>query len=252
MDQNRIWELFLTLHQGLPRQGPGCEESTDHAFRLCTHLPELPRILDVGCGPGAQTLHLAERSNGPIVALDLYQEYLDQLTDSARSAGFAHRITAVCGDMRNMSFEPSSFDLIWSEGAIYIMGFDKALKAFKLFLKPGGYIAFTELTWLTDCPTQEVCRFWDKHYPGMRSVKENLNSLFLHGYQLVGDFPIPARCWNDEYYSHLRAKMPDFEKQYGHEPEARAVLDIENAEIELFREFGGSYGYVFYVARLPE
>ena len=56
----RFWEIFFELFEGLPRQGPGNRASAERALGLCRGLPPAPAVLDLGCGVGGQTLHLAE------------------------------------------------------------------------------------------------------------------------------------------------------------------------------------------------
>ena len=62
---------FLTLFDGLTQQGPGSEASTKKALSLLPTLPPNPRILDVGCGPGRQTITLAKETGGKVVAVDV-------------------------------------------------------------------------------------------------------------------------------------------------------------------------------------
>ena len=64
-------DCFMALYGTLPRAGPGDDASTAKAYGMCDGLPAKPRILDIGCGPGAQTLALARLSEGTILALDL-------------------------------------------------------------------------------------------------------------------------------------------------------------------------------------
>jgi len=45
----RLFEVF----EGVPRGGPGDPESTRRALVMMTDLPAHPRVLDLGCGPGA-------------------------------------------------------------------------------------------------------------------------------------------------------------------------------------------------------
>ena len=45
--------------RALPQQGPGSDASTLRALRMLGELPDAPRVLDLGCGPGRQTLALA-------------------------------------------------------------------------------------------------------------------------------------------------------------------------------------------------
>ncbi len=144
-------KIFFEIHSNNPREGPGSSSATERAFRGM-ELPEYPRILDVGCGPGKQTLDLAELSRGKIFALDYYRIYLEELAIHEHKRGWANRILLVQGDMTRLPFRRNSLDVIWSEGAIYIMGFKPGLEQWKPFLKSGGYMAVTEISWLKPDP----------------------------------------------------------------------------------------------------
>ena len=120
-------ELFLEVTAGLPRQGPGSTAATLQALSMVAGLPRPPRILDVGCGPGAQTIDLARATGGSIVAMDLHQPFLHELAARAKEAGVTSHISPIRMSMFAMSFASQSFDLIWSEGAIYIRGFEAGL-----------------------------------------------------------------------------------------------------------------------------
>ena len=100
----KLPEFFWIIHSGLPRDGPGDNKSTRRAYRMLKDMPENPRILDVGCGPGMQTVELAKRSGGQIVALDFHEPFLEQLKESAKKEGVDDRIKAVKGDMHNSSY----------------------------------------------------------------------------------------------------------------------------------------------------
>ena len=80
-DNDRLMQIMLDVHSGLPRQGPGDDESTLRALSFCTELPMQPAVLDVGCGPGMQTVALARGTDGTITAVDLFEQFLDDLRD---------------------------------------------------------------------------------------------------------------------------------------------------------------------------
>ena len=66
-------EAFFKLHSGLPREGPGSDASTRKAIRALPSLPPSPRVVDLGCGPGRQTLVLAQALSSSIIAADIHQ-----------------------------------------------------------------------------------------------------------------------------------------------------------------------------------
>ena len=206
--------MFFELHAGLPREGPGDDASTERALRLLPHLSPRPQILDVGCGPGAQTLVLARATGGTVTAVDLHQPFLDELTRRARAAGLAKNIRPLRASMDALPFEPESFDLIWSEGAIYVMGFERGLRAWQRFVRHGGYVVVSELSWLVDDPPAPARDFWNDAYPAMQSVAENRAIIERSGYERVADFVLPKSAWLDGYYAPLARRMDTLERDH--------------------------------------
>ena len=157
MANSREVEVFFDVHSGLPQEGPGSFESTKRALELAGSFHKRAQILDVGCGPGRQTMDLARLLPSAIItALDNHVPYLHEVRRKAANAGVLNRVTAVEGDMRDLPAEPGSIDLIWCEGAAYIMGFRAALESWKPFLAPDGRLALSEPVWLQDDPPEET------------------------------------------------------------------------------------------------
>jgi SAM-dependent methyltransferase len=137
-EHQRLLEIFWDVQRGLPRQGPGATESTLKALALCTGLPARLTLLDIGCGPGMQTVALAAAlPEAHITAVDIHQKYLDELRERAKAARVAARIDILAGDMQALPFPPQRFDLIWAEGAAYIMGCAQALSPGNSSSRPG-------------------------------------------------------------------------------------------------------------------
>lgn len=245
-----VAQLFFEVHGDNPREGPGSDDATRRAYRLAAEcLPSEPAVLDVGCGPGAQTIQLVRLCGSTVHAVDNYGPYLDQLRRRAQAAGVEDRVVVHHGDMARLPFDGDVFDLIWSEGAIYILGFDRGLAAWREFLRPRGCMAVSELTWLVDDPPEEAVEFFAEEYPAMRSIQENREAIRCQGYELLGDFVLPAQNWTEEYYAHLAPKVAALKAKYGDVPEAMAYLDSEDAEREMYERFGHCYGYTFFVMR---
>jgi ubiquinone/menaquinone biosynthesis C-methylase UbiE len=240
-------DLFFELHQDIPREGPGEAASTRRAFALMNGLPSQPRILDIGCGPGMQTLELARISAGSILAIDTHAPFLEALARRASREGLAKQISVRNQSMFALGFEPGSFDVIWSEGAIYIIGFEKGLREWKPFLKNGGYLAVTELSWLKPDPPAEVKTFWQENYPHIQTREENLALLQKAGYRAVGHFTLPESAWWQDYYNPSEKRIAMLTEKYRDNDEALAFLDISQREIDLYRRYSEWYGYVFYV-----
>ena len=136
-------EYLYELFEALPRCGPGDNESTRRAFNSIPKPPNHPFILDIGCGPGVQTIELARLSEGKIIALDNHQAFLDKLMKKAKDEGLLDRIVPKNISMLDMDFEENTFDIIWSEGALYFMGFQEGLRRCHQLLKNDGLMDIT-------------------------------------------------------------------------------------------------------------
>lgn len=246
-DPHRL-KVFWEVQRGLPRQGPGNDESTLRALALCRGVPPRPSVLDIGCGPGMQTLALARALTGPITAVDLHPEYLVQLEEAACNGGVADRVTTIVADMRALPFAGASFDLVWSEGAAYIMGFAHALAEWRRLLRPGGCLAVSELVWLTPDPPAEVAAFFGQEYPAMTDIETNLGLIEAAGYEVLGHLTLPEAAWWDAYYAPLVAKLPALRDRYRGDPEALAVVEGTAREVEMRRRYPDAYGYELFVA----
>ncbi len=251
-EDSRLFDIFLEIQRGLPRQGPGNDACTLQALALCDKLPDEPDILDIGCGPGMQTVVLAQATNGTITAVDLQQEYLDQLDNRTQAAGVADRVETLVGEMQDLPFPTESFDLIWSEGAAYIMGFGNAVSEWMRMLKPGGYLAVSELVWLKYDPPEEVRTFFGEEYPDMTDVESRAEIFRENDYDLLGHFTLPDDAWWDHYYTPLLARIPALSTQFTNDAEALGVLDMTRNEIDMRRRFGEWYGYEFFAGRLKD
>ncbi len=242
-------DIFWEVHSDLPREGPGDLVSTARAYAVARDLPAQPKILDIGCGPGMQTLDLAKLLQGEIIAIDFHQPFLDELVLRAKKVGLDKHIQTRKMSMFEMDFAPEQFDLIWSEGAIYIMGFEQGFKACYPFLKTDGYMAVTELSWFQANPPQEVLDFWKKSYPGIGTIAENIQRLESQEYRLIDHFHLPDSSWWDNYYNPLAERIAMLRDKYVGNTEAQESLDEEAAEISLFRKYSNYYGYEFYIAQ---
>ena len=240
--------IFLELHQDLPRESPGGPAYTQQAFE---YLPPLdrPRILDIGCGPGEQTLTLARLSDGSITAVDTHQPYLDRLMIQSE-AEFPGRITGLKADMAALPFAPESFDVIWAEGSIYIMGLESGLVQWRRLVKPGGYVILSELVWLRPDPPAAIASFWQQAYPAMGTVASVQALITQCGYGLVGQFILPETAWWN-YYQPLESRLNRLQEKYREQPQALAVLAQEQREMDLYRRYGDWYGYSFFVMQKP-
>ena len=230
-------DLLVEAHAGLERQGPGCAEETGRALAFLGDLDLIANAADLGCGTGAQTLLLAQHLKGSVVGLDLFPAFVDVLNGQACEQGVADRVRGVVGSMDDLPFQRESLDLIWSEGAIDNIGFEKGLAYWRGFLKQGGYVAVTCPSWLTDERPAVIERFWTDAGSRLDSVASNIEALQRCGYQFVAAFALPETCWTDEY-CRPRAKRRS-KACCGITPATRpweAFVADNRHEVELYQE----------------
>ncbi|MYD71756.1 MAG: class I SAM-dependent methyltransferase [Acidobacteria bacterium] len=241
--------LFFELFSGLPRQGPGEAASTLRALALVPGVGPGTRVLDIGCGTGAQTLVLAKGSAAHIVAVDNHAPFVDFLNREALRLGLTHRLEARVADMGRLDFGDGSFEVIWSEGAIYNIGFEVGLRDWRRLLADGGHIVVTEACWRRPDPPGACEAFWREEYPDMRDVPALLQAVDRCGYETVAHFPLPASAWWDDYYRPLQDNVTAFRRRYPGRRDAQELADGIQREIDVWHAFSECYGYQFFVLR---
>ncbi len=245
-------ELLFSFFERLDRKAPGSRESTCKALSLVTGMSTQPHVVDLGCGSGASTLVLAEvlGHGSNLTAVDIHQAFLDDLDSRAARLGLSTRITTLRADMSDLPLADGQFDLVWSEGAIYLLGFAEGLRRWRRLLRPGGHIAISEVAWLAANQPPAAQAFWHREYPAITSIDRNLDLLREAGFCPVGHFTLPAKDWFENYVKPVEMELPRFRSEYIGDSAAEAVADELQAEVELWRECGDSYGYVFFVAKV--
>ncbi len=242
--------LLIDLHLDADRQGPGGDDET----RLAMALSRLRgtrglRIADIGCGTGASALLLAQDLNANVTAIDLFPEFLKRLETKAAERGLEGRIETKTASMDALPFGHRSLDAIWSEGAIYNIGFENGIRAWRRFLRPGGILAVSDLTWLTHDRPPDLENHWRAQYPGVATAAEKLAALETNGYSPVGYFSLPAHCWLENYYRPMQRRFSNFLERNANSESARAIVSAEEKEIALYEHHFSHFGYGYFIAR---
>jgi ubiquinone/menaquinone biosynthesis C-methylase UbiE/DNA-binding transcriptional MerR regulator len=237
-------EMFCQNH----RQGPGNKESTLKALNK-VNIPDKPQILDVGCGNGIQTMDLASNLNANIIAIDNHDELLDLAKANFENLESNSDITVQNCSMTALPYDNESFDLIWSEGAIYIMGFEEALKEWKRFIKPEGYLVVSDMGWFSDSPPEEILKYWNTYNPGTKYIHEFKSAIERTGYALIDYFQLPREAWIENFYEPLQEIVNNMKKKYQNNSEALEVLKSQSEEIAMYKKYGKYYGYFFFVLK---
>ncbi|URW80455.1 class I SAM-dependent methyltransferase [Xiashengella succiniciproducens] len=243
-DLSMIYSFFSNTE----RQGPGSPEETLKALGFIRGLDERSKIADIGCGTGGQTMVLGANMPGEIVGVDSWPAFIEQFNKNARSKGLHRRARGVVGDMADLPFEEGELDLIWSEGAIYNIGFERGLSAWRKFLKPGGYIAVTENTWFRGDRPGEIQQFWDSIYPEMDGIANKVAQMQDAGYLPVATFMLPETVWTD-YYTWQAERLKSFQQEHEGNPAAAGFIETMRYEAELYSKYMQYYGYMFYIGK---
>lgn len=247
-------DLLIDLHRAGPRQGPGSDDATRRAIELSGLAGSSGlRIADIGCGTGASTLVLAAVLDAQVTAIDLLSPFLARLDAAAEHGGLADRITTQVASMDQLDFDDASLDAIWAEGAIYNIGFENGVRSWRRFLKPGGVLAVSELTWLTHDRPAELDQHWQREYPEVDTAAAKIAVLEVAGFSPIGYFPLAEDCWLEHYYRPMQDRFPAFLAAHDHAEAARAIVEAEQREIDLYLRFSSHVSYGFYLAkRIPE
>lgn len=242
-------DLLIDLHRDGPRQGPGGDEETRLAIRLSGLAGRSGlRIADIGCGTGAATRVLAQALDATVTAVDFLPEFIAELEREAARTSLDPCIETLVASMDALPFDPGSLDAIWSEGAIYNMGFAAGVRAWRPFLEPGGILAVSELTWLTATRPEELDRHWAEAYPEVDTAAAKFAVLEDNGFAPMGYFALPRRCWLDNYYRPMQARFDEFLDRNAHSAAATAVVAAEREEIALYERHADFVSYGYYVA----
>lgn len=243
-------DLLIDLHRDGVRQGPGGDAETKRALDLTGLDRSRPlKVADIGCGTGASTLLLAQELDADITAVDFLPQFLDELQSRAQGQGVADRLDTLSCPMEELPFAENEFDLIWSEGAIYNMGFEAGITAWRKLLKPGGLLVVSEITWLTSTRPPELEAHWQAEYPEIDLASAKIGQLERHGYRPEAYFHLPEHCWKNNYYGPMKDRFDDFLERHANSQEAQAIVEAEKQEIALYEKHGDYYSYGVYVAK---
>ncbi len=217
--------------------GSGCFDRDQFRANLLKYtrqaygmLPQMssPRILDIGCGSGAATLELARISGGDVVGIDIDKNALGKLARQAEAEPMMSRITIVHASMRDMDFPKGSFDIIWTEGAISFIGFERGLREWRDLLIPNGCLTVHDV--LTD-------------------AQKKIQITRACGYTLLGQFELSPDVWWDEYYAPMKNWLENMRATDSYDKGVIEEMRRAKGEIGEFDRESDQFGSVFFVLR---
>lgn len=244
-DLELICEYFSTFE----RQGPGSPEVTLKALSFVDNLTNESQITDLGCGTGGQTMVLGKHAPGQITGIDMFPRFITLFNSNAGKLNLQSKVKGIVGSMDNLPFQNESLDLIWSEGAIYNIGFERGLKEWREYLKAGAYVAVSEASWFTDERPAEIEEFWQDAYPGIDTIPNKVALMQKAGYIPVASFILPETCWTDNFYVPQVKAVEIFLEKYMGNKAAEGFIANQRHEAKLYYKYKEYYGYVFYIGK---
>jgi ubiquinone/menaquinone biosynthesis C-methylase UbiE len=198
---------------------------TRQAFQM---LPALhrPCILDIGCGTGVPALELASLSDGEIFGIDIDEGALEHFSKKITEVGLQDRVKAVKCSLFDIKFPDESFDIVWAEGVIALIGFEKGLKEWRRLIKPNGYVCI---------------------HDDVDDIQQKTEAIPKHGYMIINTFAVPKAAWWDEYYRVLEKRIQKLRDKYRADADVLVLLDKEQHEIDMFKTEPKYDGSIFYV-----
>ena len=231
---------FMGVFSDLEYWGPGSEEATRRAV---SEIPFTPRsILEIGCGQGVATLVLAEATSAQITATDTADGALERLRSKVSARGLEDRIAVEHADMAALPTPSEPYDVIWAEGSAYVIGVERALKAWRSLLRPGGVLVVSDMVWRTDQPTDAVAAFWEAEYPAITTPSARMQQAEQAGYRVLSHFDM-GRDAMEAYYRPLEARVAAMADQLAG---SRVLADL-GAELDIWREGDGQFSYEIFV-----
>lgn len=249
------FDLDITIignfFKGLDRQGPGGDEQTLLALSFIREFLQQKHklnIADLGCGTGRATATIAKALDCHITAIDFLPQMIDGLQERIKKENLESTISPLLGSMDDLHFDEESMDIIWSEGAIYNIGFERGLKEWSKYIKQGGFEGVTECCWLSDKLPSDTKWFTD-NFMEIDTIPNKLAILQHSGYEPIAQFILPNSCWIENYYIPMAKRIEEFAIEYKDNSFAEALLSNLKREIDYYNQFGSLYGYVFFIGQ---
>ncbi|MEC6798530.1 MerR family transcriptional regulator [Photobacterium sp. S4TG1] len=246
-EHNAYMKDFMTIFTPLEQWAPGSKQDTLHAISLMPN-QQIRRILEIGSGKGGSTVLLANNTKAHITAVDNEPVAIEQLHQKIKESQLDDRISPVCASMTALPFEAKSFDAIWAESCVYIMGMENALKQWKPLLKDDGILVVSDLVWLTDTPDDEVKQFWLSNYPDIQTIPARLKLFQAQGYDVINHFSLGLNAW-ENYWLPLQARVEALQSTM---PTSQALLDVEQ-EISIYeKSVAKDFTYHYFIVKLSK
>ncbi len=261
----RAWAMLLgaELHYGV-FEDPA--EPLDMATRRLTErmtagarFERSQRVLDIGCGTGAQARYLAERFGVEVLGITTSPVGVEEATQLTAAAGLSDRVRFEQRDGTATGLPDNSFDRVWILESSHLMRErERLISEARRVLAPGGRLVWCDLVRHREIPFLEVRdrredfavlreAFGDAHMEPLQSYVEWFEAAGLVVEDAVDltDATLPTfPAWRANARQH-RAEVVDAIGEPALEAFERSADILEG----FWRD--GTFGYAMVSASLP-
>lgn len=114
------------------------------------------RVLDLGCGRGAPAVRIAQNTGAEVVGITVSPEEVDRATTLAAAEGVSGQVSFTLCDALDMPYPSASFDAILAVESLCHMDRQKALRAVRRVLRPGGTLVLTDFLERAPIPSEKL------------------------------------------------------------------------------------------------
>jgi len=200
---------------------------TRHAYQTLPTI-ERPIIFDAGCGTGVPTVELTQLSDGHIIAMDVDESALHELKCKIAYNKLAERIDIIICSLFKMCFHDESFDIIWAEGSINLIGFERGLFEWRRYLKPGGFLI------VHDEP---------------ENLSHKIKQISACKYNLLDHFILSEDIWQQNYFAPLEKYISTKYQGQSDGTESSELIEQDRQFITEFKQYPARFRSAFFIMR---
>ena len=200
---------------------------TRKAFNIIPKINK-PCILDIGCGSGVPTLELARLSKGKIIGIDIDKNAIDKLNIKIKVNNLQERVKVYKNSLFNIKFPSETFDIIWAEGALAPIGFEEALKQWKKFIKPEGFMVL---------------------HDDIKDKTKKMELIPKQVFELIDYFQLPDDAWWINYYGPLEKQIEKVLTINKNHPQVLKAIKSYQDEVMACKKKPEDFRSIFYVLK---
>jgi SAM-dependent methyltransferase len=137
----------------------------------------------------------------------------------------------VRGTLFEIDLPDEAFGVVWSEGSIQFIGFERGLREWRRLIRLGGFLVV---------------------HDEIGNLPLKLRQIPHCGYSLLGHFTISEKIWRRDYYEPLQQRIQELRTEHRDDPDAMDLLAKEQHEVAVFNKGKKRFASVFLVMQKIE